>query len=157
VQYARPATGGRVEFVAALAAVWRFRGGFGFRDVYVPPSCRLRFGRATSRVRKLFSGLPLQTENLTRIIGEMRKASNIAPLPRLSMTAAEAAETVGLPTADEFRSEFVSTGFVKRLRDTRAELYSVADVTRAVALLSSAPPTSRDEAFLAAEALRRVS
>lgn len=81
--------------------------------------------------------------------------TRVSKIEPLAVPAAEAARAVGLRTAAEFRSNFVAPGLVKRLR-VSAELYSVVDLKRAVAVVSGAPAQAADQAFLAAEALRRV-
>lgn len=82
--------------------------------------------------------------------------TRVSKIEPLAVPAAEAARAVGLRTAAEFRANFVVPGLVKRLRVT-AEIYAVADLKHAVAALSGAPVQAADQAFLAAEALRRVS
>ncbi len=81
--------------------------------------------------------------------------TRVSKIEPLAVPAAEAARAVGLRTAAEFRSNFVAPGLVKRLH-VSAELYSVVDLKRAVAVVSGAPAQAADQAFLAAEVLRRV-
>jgi hypothetical protein len=82
--------------------------------------------------------------------------SRIAKTDALALPAAEAARAVGLRSVKDFRAEYVVPGYIKPMR-TKSETYAVEDLKRAVRSLSSAPAEAQDQAFLTAEALRRVS
>lgn len=81
--------------------------------------------------------------------------TRIEKVQQLAVRAAEAARLVGLTSAADFRLEF--GGFVKPLPLQRAELYSVAAITRVVASLAGDVAPASDVAWHEKRALESLA
>jgi hypothetical protein len=81
--------------------------------------------------------------------------TRVSKIEPISVRAAEAARMVGLRSAADFRKNFKD--LVKPLPLPSAELYSIADIKHAIALLSYVKAPSSDVAWLEQRALQRLA